>query len=357
MGNCASNDSGLSPEEKKRKELIEKQLKEDSKQIKLTTKILLLGTGESGKSTIAKQMKILHLEGFKEDEKTTFKANIFKNILDSMIQLIRGIQSDNELSKIDEEKKAFVDLFLDDGILREQTLTPSIITAIKELWSLEYVKEKLLNDGPLFQIIDSASYLFDNIDRIASPGYTPVDQDILRARAKTTGIAEINFDIGPQHFIMVDVGGQRSERRKWIHCFQDVNVIMFCSAISEYDQLLYEDRTANRIQESLLLFQDICESKWFQKTSIVLFLNKRDIFEEKIKKSNLTICFPEYAGGTDFQTASSFVKEKFSSLNKDTTAKHVYAHLTTATDTSNVRFVFSAVQDMILHEALDASGF
>lgn len=39
---------------------------------------------------------------------------------------------------------------------------------------------------------------------------------------------------------MVDVGGQRSERRKWIHCFQNVTSIMFLVALSEYDQVLVE---------------------------------------------------------------------------------------------------------------------
>jgi hypothetical protein len=50
------------------------------------------------------------------------------------------------------------------------------------------------------------------------------------------------------------------------------------------------------MMESMKLFDSICNNKWFTDTSIILFLNKKDLFEEKIKKSNLTICFPEYAG-------------------------------------------------------------
>ena len=42
---------------------------------------------------------------------------------------------------------------------------------------------------------------------------------------------------------MFDVGGQRSERKKWIHCFEDVTAIIFCVAMSEYDQVLHEDET------------------------------------------------------------------------------------------------------------------
>jgi len=52
----------------------------------------------------------------------------------------------------------------------------------------------------------------------------------------------------------------------------------------------------NRMQESLRLFNSTCNSKWFTDTSIILFLNKKDLFEEKIRKSPLTLCFPEYTG-------------------------------------------------------------
>ena len=45
---------------------------------------------------------------------------------------------------------------------------------------------------------------------------------------------------------MVDVGGQRSERRKWIHCFEDVTAVIFFVAMSEYNQYLLEDPEVKR---------------------------------------------------------------------------------------------------------------
>ena len=95
---------------------------------------------------------------------------------------------------------------------------------------------------------------------------------------------------------MVDVGGQRSERKKWIHCFENVTAVLFVVAISEYDQTLFEDGTVNRLQEALTLFDSICNSAWFIKTSIVLLLNKIDRFREKILLSRLGAYFPEYEG-------------------------------------------------------------
>lgn len=63
---------------------------------------------------------------------------------------------------------------------------------------------------------------------------------------------------------MVDVGGQKSERKKWMHCFQDVTAVIFCVALSEYDLKLYEDDTTWRMHDSLKLFKEICNNTWFK---------------------------------------------------------------------------------------------
>ena len=150
------------------------------------------------------------------------------------------------------------------------------------------------NDGCCANTV-SYSY-FDSISRIAQPDYLPNDQDVLRSRVKTTGITETTFIIGDLTYRMFDVGGQRSERKKWIHCFENVTTILFLVAISEYDQLLFEDETVNRMQEALTLFDSICNSRWFIKTSIILFLNKIDRFKEKLPVSPMKNYFPDYEG-------------------------------------------------------------
>ncbi len=81
-----------------------------------------------------------------------------------------------------------------------------------------------------------------------------------------------------------------------MHCFQDVTAVIFCVALSEYDLKLQEDDETNRMHESVKLFKEICNSKWFVDTSMILFLNKKDLFEQKIQHVDLNICFPEYRG-------------------------------------------------------------
>lgn len=104
----------------------------------------------------------------------------------------------------------------------------------------------------------SCPSFFDDAPRIGSLGYLPTESDVLRARLKTTGITETRFTMGqlqyvlsfgpfhlpsaPHRIHMFDVGGQRSERKKWIHCFESVTSIIFCTALSEYDQVLLEEK-------------------------------------------------------------------------------------------------------------------
>lgn len=155
---------------------------------------------------------------------------------------------------------------------------------------------------------------------------------------------------------MFDVGGQRSERKKWIHCFEGVTAIIFCVALSAYDLVLAEDEEMNRMVESMKLFDSICNSKWFVSTSIILFLNKKDLFEEKIARSPLTICFPEYAGPNTYTDASHYIRAKFENLNKRKDQKEIYTHFTCATDTTNIQFVFDAVTDVIIKNNLKDCG-
>ena len=98
------------------------------------------------------------------------------------------------------------------------------------------------------------------------------------------------------NYHVFDMGGQRSERKKWIHCFENVTTILFIVAVSEYDQSLFEDVTMNRMNEALTLFDSICNSPWFTSTPIILFLNKSDLLQEKLKTNPIENYFSDYTG-------------------------------------------------------------
>jgi GTPase SAR1 family protein len=334
----------------KNTDVINKELRDDKRRLENEVKLLLLGAGESGKSTIAKQMKIIHKEGFTAEERASYKSIIYNNIVSSMRAILRAAKEfgiDTPAAETERVLNGNEEYF-------SGPLDPELAADIKTLWASEGVKATVA-DSAKFQLIDSAQYYFDNLDRLAQADYAPSEQDVLRARAKTTGIIEIEFDVEKTHFRMVDVGGQRSERKKWMHCFQDVTAVIFCVALSEYNLKLQEDDTTNRMHESLKLFKEICNSKWFVDTSMILFLNKRDLFEEKIEKTDLTEAFPEYTGGKNYKAAVSFIQERFMAQNENP-SKIIYPHVTCATDTENVTVVFNAVKDIILRKALDSAG-
>jgi len=350
-GDQNGNGGGGGGKDDKQNKDINNMLREDKKRLDSEVKLLLLGAGESGKSTVAKQMKIIHLQGFSKEECLTYKSIINNNVIGSMKVLLHAASERN----IPITNKSISEKFLNDPGYFTGTITSAIANDIKKLWGDEGVQRAYSRQNE-FQLNDSAKYYFESIDRLSADDYIPTEQDVLRSRAKTTGIIETEFNLEHTHFKMVDVGGQRSERKKWMHCFQDVTAVIFCVALSEFDLKLYEDDETNRMHESLKLFKEICNSRWFIDTAMILFLNKRDLFEEKIKKIDLNVTFEDYKGGLNYDNAVAFIKDKFLQQNENP-KKHIYSHVTCATDTGNIQIVFNTVKDIVLHRILDDSGF
>ncbi|GAA6035170.1 hypothetical protein JCM8097_006401 [Rhodosporidiobolus ruineniae] len=360
--------------EKERSNAIDRQLDDDAKKYRRECKILLLGSGESGKSTIVKQMKIIHQNGYSRDEMLLFRLTIHKNILDSAQGLVLALRR-FKMDPIEEVNQVFADKIMEHRLEADTYMTaspvmqhspsastsggnngglsPEIVRAIDSLWH-DPIIPSVLDRQSEFYLMDSASYFFDEIKRIGASGYVPSEADLLHARTKTTGISETKFKSGQLSIHMFDVGGQRSERKKWIHCFEAVTSIIFCVALSEYDQVLLEEKGQNRMNESLVLFESVINSRWFLRTSIILFLNKIDLFKAKLPKVPLERYFPEYTGGPDVNKGAKYILWRFTQLNRARLS--IYPHLTQATDTSNIRLVFAAVKETILSNALRDSG-
>eukprot|EP00127_Corallochytrium_limacisporum_P003267 Clim_evm116s147 gene=Clim_evmTU116s147 len=348
----------MSAEEKaalERSKAIDQELKGTKQKLENEVKLLLLGAGESGKSTIVKQMKIIHESGYSDQERKGYKDVVYSNTISAMQTIIEAMSKLNieygstEAKDASDELMTFGDQ-LDDDV----SFTEEVAPLVRKLWADKGIQD-CYGRSREYQLIDSANYYFENLDRIADPDYVPTEEDILRSRVRTTGIIETHFDYKGLHFRMFDVGGQRSERKKWIHCFENVTAIIFCVALSAYDLTLIEDESQNRMQESLQLFDSICNSKWFVRTSIILFLNKTDLFKKKIGKMPLTVCFPEYTGANTYESASTYIRDRFESVNKST-QKAIYSQFTCATDTNNIKFVFAAVTDIIIQNNLRDCG-
>mmetsp|Transcript_8725 Transcript_8725/g.21992 ORF Transcript_8725/g.21992 Transcript_8725/m.21992 type:complete len:359 (-) Transcript_8725:33-1109(-) len=356
MGNQCGGSVAGSKDDQGVSRKIEEELRKDRKKMSMEVKLLLLGAGESGKSTLAKQMKIIHLKGFSEEERMPYKEIVHSNVIMSMRAIVLASQTERFSGvQFQPSNQANIQMFASNSILFDQEVNSAIATAVTQLWADEGIRF-IYNNSSAFQLNDSSAYFFENIDRLAEPDYCPSEQDVLRARARTTGISELLFTVGDVRFRMVDVGGQRSERKKWIHCFQDVTGIIFFVAMSEYDLKLYEDDKVNRMHESLMLFEEICNCQWFEDKALILFLNKKDLFAQKIQTMDLNVCFPDYTGGCNYDAASEYIKQRFMKCCKKKDRK-IYSHITCATDTSNIRFVFASVRDIIYQHSLRGCGF
>lgn len=334
---------------------IDDKLAQEQEEEKRVIKCLLLGAGECGKSTIMKQMKILHLDGFNYEEKIAYKALVWKNTLEAMQTLCTAVDAQLFLQWEDpENKRRSEEILRIDPVKAPFPL--EIRDSIKKLYADRAVEIALQRSNE-FHLLDSAPYFLApaTIDRTFEESYLPTHQDILHARLPTTGIIQTEFKLDKMHFKMYDVGGQRGERKKWIHCFDNVTAIIFIASLSEYDQVLAEDRTRNRLRESLDLFEGIVNLPWFKEAPIILFLNKADIFKRKVSSVDIGIYFPAYNGGLDFDAGLKFIQEEYFERNAHDD-KTIYCHVTEATDTENIAFVWKATKHIILEQNLARSG-
>jgi len=252
--------------------------------------------------------RIIYLTGFTDEDKIGFKTAIHSNTITSMSALVRSLSSE-QISELSDEDQRNAELLSSPETLTLNELTPQLSSAIISLWNTKVIRDRFENKSNI-QIIDSASYFFDRCQAISDIAYVPTIEDILYSRVRTTGISEIVFTLGGSKIRLIDVGGQRSERRKWIHCFEEVTALFFIVAISEYDQFLREDQTSNRLTESINLFREVCNYKCFETSPIILFLNKSDIFKNKVEKVRIATYFPEFEGPNTFEAGVEFMKKK-----------------------------------------------
>ncbi|KAE9396831.1 G-alpha-domain-containing protein [Gymnopus androsaceus JB14] len=333
---------------------IEQLLTRDRMMRSNEIRLLLLGTDESGKSNLLQQTKLMMNGGYNVQERESYKEIIFYNTIQSMCAILKALPVLGLLLTPQNDVHRAT-IFAHRMQIEVDVLPRDVADAIRSLWKDPGVKEAVRHSRE-FQLNDSAVYYFNNVDRISQPGYMPTDWDIIRSYVKTTGITETTFKVGDLTYRLLDVGGQRSERKKWIHSFENVTALVFFAKLTEYDQMLYEDESVNRMQETLTLFDSICNSKWFVKTTIILFLNETDIFAEKLPRSPLGEYFPDYKSGNNYDAACEYLLHRFVSLNQNTATKQIHVHYTCTTDTQQIKCVLDSIRDILFQNHLRERG-
>jgi GTPase SAR1 family protein len=315
-------------------------------------KMLLLGTSDSGKSTIFRQLVNNYVKELTESDRMGYRTVVQHSTVHAMRELVRiAIQQgklDNADPQVEHLGKSSEDA--EDKSSFEQDMG----AAVKALWSNSAIREvhaHSIEHG--LHIPDNIEYFFDKAEDLAGASYVPSFDDIVRVRDSTKKANHALLEMDGQKIDLIDVGGQRGMRKKWIKHFDNVDCILFITSMSEFDQQLEEDQSTRRVDECLQVFDETCNLQCFARTSVVLFLNKRDLFEQKIKNGvKLSQYCPKYAGDdSNIEQAIEFYKVMYTSRINDPN-KQVYVHVTCATDTSNVVFAFNAVYSIVINKIL-----
>ncbi|KAK1798995.1 hypothetical protein P4O66_007265 [Electrophorus voltai] len=275
-----------------------------------------LGTPESGKSTLLKQMKIIHNCGFTKEELATFKPAVLDNLLTSMKFVLHGMGK-LHISLANKKNKAHARVVLscERCVGDDQELLPFMACSIYRLWGDAGVRAAA-SRGHEYQLNDSALYFFENLNRIIGLHYIPTQEDVLRVRVRTSGITETQFSLSHLQYRVYDVGAHQLSQKKWFSHFDDVKAVIFVVALTGYDLNLVQD------------------------PSLKIMHSGR----------HLRLYHPEFKGpDCDVNAAAQHLTSLF--VDRSTASgKTVYPHFTNATHTSAIRQVLSKVMDTVVRQ-------
>jgi len=328
-----------------------KETEKDKKKKGPTVRVLILGTAEVGKSTFFKQIRILHGEKFKDDEVALFRRIIYRNIHTGVMNLItQAEQRKIDLTKFDPEISAFRDSHATD------TFDQAKYSAAKTLWAIPEM-QKLAKEGPTLLTDPHLVFFLSKIDNLVDSGYILTHDDILRLRQRTIGMPTLEIPFKGRTIQMVDFGGQEVERKKWPLLAEGAKALIFLASLTHYDTPAEEDKSKTRLQVSLEVFGQVIQDESFASCSVVLFMNKWDLFQEQIKVSPLSKFLPKYTGPTDPTSCGEFLKSLYNQQIEGSQHKTLSAHFTTATDTTVIEKLFQSVLADVLRQSFEAVGF
>lgn len=336
-------------------EYVAAAMKERKEEMEKESKILILGSGESGKSTIFKQIKILRNGGYAPDELLRNKRAVYSNVLVGIGKLVRGAMQYNLTLIPSNEERAERMKGVDEVVSFDLDLAKDFADTyagdVRELWNDPAIQKAFELKSEL-HVEDCLEYFMQNLDRLQNAKYQPTVADMLHLRQKTLGVVEMQFEQYDRVFRFLDVGGQRNERKKWIHHFEDVTACIYVISMSDYNQNCEEDNRTNRMMEALSVFESVLTNDTFKKKPLILLFNKTDIFKQKLEKYPLYRYLLNYKVNSNYQSGIEheyhrgfkFIENMF--LSKLKSRKNVYTFRTCATDSKQMQLVLQCVEDI-----------
>lgn len=353
MGNCASSSRTWTEQST----AIDKELKAAKQAMSLQRTILLLGPGDCGKSTFARQLTRLFGSGL-DEESRKLRVHMISNIASGLADVVQ-YASQQQPPGFSRAKYGTLFSILEADPPVELKLDTGTIQMISDLWE-EPLFQEIVNDGVL-SCTDTLRYLLAKIDQLAAEDYTPDHADVARTRRITSGVHETFFtrELGRKQtqFRVVDVGGQRSERRKWLSCFETVDLVCFFVSLAEYNQTLAEDPSVRRLDETMALFREVLDARALRELPFVIYFTKPDLFEQKIDRIPLNSIVSAYTGPPSAEASRQWIVDSFLQIAANRPSQRTFHHSLLCTiDHKSVKLVFATMSEDIFLRHLSACG-
>jgi len=261
-------------------------------------------------------------------------------------------------------------------ILQDPKAFESAANQIQSIWK-DPLFQKTLQDYPnKFPSLSSAQYFLSHLDSLTTSSYVPSELDIMRCREPTLGLIETTVQIAGTGYRFLCMRGSKGQRRKWLPSFgageESIAAVMFVSSLDEYnethanshsdlikEELLLslvdyppiivqtitdymEEESISKLKDSIDFFEEICANKYYEHVGIALLLNRRESFNQKLKKEPLSKYFHGFHEDGSSHAAVLYIENLFKEKNKHT-ARQIYTFSTDAIDKASVSQVMSEI--------------